>query len=246
MQCTRCGHEIELGAKFCSNCGLGVPAPNLPPAGDAVPTITGTANPLSGAPEKSKRVSGKIIAAIATGLILLLLGSLFLAYSLARDSQKQSADKPAGSSSQAAGDAGLKTIATPCYSTKISTDFDISNTTGSCALEAAQSTGGETIFIKAIAARTTYTEAQFAVIAKEDVKNVLSALPGTTIISEGGGTFAGDTAYTFDLGRSEGKGSGKITYVRHTPTNGFNVFIVGRLASGSDASLTDIESNWKW
>jgi hypothetical protein len=204
--------------------------------------VFGTMSTKSG--HRKLAISGVVLGGIAIALSL-----FFFAYNVQQLSEAPKRDVALQStqptSVTSTDQAGMQSISTPCFMTTLSAEVAVTKSPTSCSFDGVTQSSDERWVVKALTARPVGTDTQLSAVAKDDMSNVLSLIPGGYIVDQELTSFAGKTAYAFQIASSEGQGSARISYIRHT-NNQYNLFIVGRFVNVGDDSLSPVEVNWKW
>ncbi len=138
----------------------------------------------------------------------------------------------------------LQSISTPCFTTKVSTSFKITKTTGSCTFTAVDSGGSEEYVVKVLQV-PQLTAANLDQSSQPDITNVVQATPGGQASNQHDTTFSGSKAYQATVKSSNGS-AGILEYI-YQPTSQGNLVLIGHdTASGKNYDLTSIENNWNW
>lgn len=183
-------------------------------------------------------LAGMTIAVVAT------LGSLYLWVHTAEELVRQhDVTHPPDS---AAPLAGLQTIVTPCYTTKIPATMTVTHSTGSCTFLGSAAGGLEQEEVKVMQV-PGLTLANLATAAKSDSVNVVHATPGGVITKQQSATFAHSQAYEIEIKSSDGS-AGKLSYVYDATAQGNLVIVLHTHSNsnGKDYDLKQIESHWSW
>ena len=228
--------QIPLNSEAVADASL---PPVAGPQPNAQPLVTPSINQGSTQQVGSSRPSsprGKrllIIAGVAIAIgILAGIDSSF--------THKGGSPNVTGSSSS------LRTISTPCYSTKIdSSQQDNSSVTGSnnCHVATKYASGSDTYEIIA-SNNTSLTASTLQSEAQTQAQQFVSGNSGSKIMSQESEQFAGSPAYIMTIDNGSG-GTATIVLVYHQ-SNGYNSYTIDRFVNQGTSDLGSVASNWQW
>lgn len=218
---------------------LGLPATLIPIVGIVFGVLAIVFGTLS------IRSSRKVFAIIGMSLaVIVLLVSIFL---WVRNTQELVSQRRSGTAvGTSEVNRKLQAVATPCFTTKIPADLAITRTDDSCTFLATNAQTGEQEQVKVLQV-PQLTLASLATAAKGDADNVVSTIPGGSIVGQRTTTFSGSQAYEFVIKATDGS-AGTISYVYNTSAQGNLVIVLHTQARANEDNfgLTLIESNWSW
>ncbi|HEY5442628.1 MAG TPA: hypothetical protein VIJ68_03755, partial [Candidatus Saccharimonadales bacterium] len=155
-----------------------------------------------------------------------------------------------GSNSLNAPAVSASRLSTPCYAAGFASKFNVSNSSGSCDMEAFNGSTAETSTdaYKVYAATSqTISGANFLATAKPALeKDIQTNLPTFAVTSEGETKFAGSPAYTISALNSAQKVAVVEMAVFHQVTDGENFFILVHAVNANSANLNGLEAQWQW
>jgi hypothetical protein len=141
-------------------------------------------------------------------------------------------------------------LSTPCYSVGFVDRLNISNSDGSCNMNAfnGQSLDSSTNAYKIYANKSQVSTASaFSTLAKAAIeKDVHSTLPTFTIDREQITTFAGSPAYAVYTSDPAHNIVLVEAAVLHKVASGPNIFVLVHAANGNNIDLSLLESQWQW
>jgi hypothetical protein len=191
------------------------------------------------------------ICALFASIVALLCGLAVWAYIASNNPRLHpaAAQKAAVANSSANAVTSLN-LSTPCYSITFPEQLNVENTGGSCVMDAFNGSSLEAssnVYKVLATTSTTITSVNFSAIAKKALENdVAENLPGFTITSEGGGTFASSQAYFINAADSTSDVAVEEGAVMHSSAAGPELYILVHITFGTSANLSGLENNWQW
>lgn len=140
------------------------------------------------------------------------------------------------------------TLATPCYDFQLNSRFNIYNKTGSCSMEAynnASMQSSNNIY-KVIVIHKTVRNISIMLSRKALEADVTANLKNFNVTKERITNFKGSTAYSVNAENYKNKQSIEEVLVFHKIANGYQMYLLINLTSGSSASVRALANNWQW
>jgi uncharacterized Zn finger protein (UPF0148 family) len=142
-------------------------------------------------------------------------------------------------------------VTTPCYSVGFSTELNVNNLKGSCAMNAynGASVSSSTDIYKVLTNHVSgLNQSNFAALTKKAIESDISKnLPGFNIFSESATQFAGDRAYYVQATDSVQNVAiieeGILSSSKSSPDN---LFVIVHVTEGSSTSLSNLQNTWQW
>lgn len=278
MECQNCKQEVEPGATFCGNCGhyLGASHPHVQAYAMAAPAestaetkavlsvllgaaglvgavfmaFLGLAIGLAGIIMGTLSRSGRQKTMSTTGIVLssvaVVASMAVWAYAFNHDAKVRAAHQVAQNGPVST----VNNLSTPCYSVGFIDKFNVTNSSGSCDMQAynGQTVDTSTSAYKVFASKSDITSATtFTSLAKQALeKDVKNNLNGFTINSEEVGSFAGSPDYEVISTNSSGQVTVAEAAVFHQTKSGNNAFVLVHAVGGGKADFSDLENQWQW
>jgi hypothetical protein len=141
-------------------------------------------------------------------------------------------------------------LSTPCYSFTLPTSLNITNTSGSCQMNAFNGTTLATssnVYKVLISQDNGVTTTNFNGIAKKALEDdITENLPGFMITGEGSGTFSNSPAYYLTANDiSDGVAVEEAT-VLHSSATGAGVYVLVHITFGTSTNLNTLDKSWQW
>jgi hypothetical protein len=141
-----------------------------------------------------------------------------------------------------------QTVDTPCFSVKVNDKLHISNTAGSCSLEAYNGTSMQTSTLGLVTAaydKPSITSSNFETSLHE-FSTLLGSSGELRIDSDHAGTFADSPAHYYEATSSNGA-KGEIAMVYHeTPSTAQNIFLIECFVKDGNPKLAPLEKVFSW
>lgn len=239
IPCTKCGNQLEAGAKFCNKCGqsVGSATTNLKPTPSASEQLTITPTPSQAAPvgtpayavPKESKLSALLYFIPVIILILLGIGVWKLATTVKPQQLSLAASK----------------VETDCYTFHVSNDMKTSATKAAC--ESVAQSAANSVAVKLAGPQLTIDNMK--TFAEQDF--VTQAGPTSVIETEQDGLFAGEPSYKITT--TVGAKHMAYYYVYDHRAGAIvtrNLYHAYLVVFGStqnvDSLATSVENSWVW